>query len=222
MSSLQRTSGLSTSATHKRKHDYDPLRQWGLKPEESSAASGARATYVVSGHVVNGTSSDPRTMYVTENIGRDGQAKAKRKLEAMDADKALKSLLERDKEGMQSVIKAREAGALKEVKDVKQTGKGKNNTSQRTALDDEKREMQRKTSYSAEFVKSLGFNPSLKAGQRISNSKHIHEKVWKAIECFSVAFSPTTSSLRFWRLRLRVEKILCWVRDLVRKFVRAL
>jgi len=166
---------LSTSATHKRKDDYDPLRQWGLKPEESSAASGAGATYVVSGHVVNGTSSDPRTMYVTENIGRDGQAKAKRKLEAMDADKALKALLERDKEGMQSVIRAREAGAFKEGKDVKQNGKGKDITSQR--------EVQRKTSYSAEFVKSLGFNPSLKAGQRISNSQHLQEKVWKAIVC---------------------------------------
>ena len=119
-------------------------------------------------------------MYVTENIGRDGQAKAKRKLEAMDADKALKALLERDKEGMQSVIRAREAGALKEGKDVKQNGKGKDITSQRTVLD---REVQKKTSYSAEFVKSLGFNPSLKAGQRIPNSQHIQEKVWKAIVC---------------------------------------
>jgi minichromosome maintenance protein 10 len=128
-------------------------------------------------------------MYMTENIGRDGQAKAKRKLEAKDADKALKALLERDKEGMQTVIKAREAGALKEGKDVKQSGKGKDrkdNTSQRTILDDE---VQRKTSYSAEFVKSLGFNPSLKAGQRMSNSKHVQEKVWKAIECFSLLVS---------------------------------
>jgi len=119
-------------------------------------------------------------MYVTENIGRDGQAKAKRKLEAMDADKALKALLERDKEGMQSVIRAREAGALKEGKDVKQNGKGKDITSQRIVLD---REVQKKTSYSAEFVKSLGFNPSLKAGQRISNSQDIQEKVWKAFVC---------------------------------------
>jgi hypothetical protein len=36
---ISRTSGMSTSATHKRKHDYDPLRKWGLKPNDPGTGS---------------------------------------------------------------------------------------------------------------------------------------------------------------------------------------
>ena len=38
---------------------------------------GDGTTIVVSGHVVSGSSSDPRMTYLTETIGRDGQEKAK-------------------------------------------------------------------------------------------------------------------------------------------------
>lgn len=103
---------MSSSSTHKRKNAYDPQRQWGLKPEDSSIGDGA--TYVVSGHVVSGTSSDPRTTYITETIGRDGQAKAKRRMGGGKdaADRALMALLERDKEGMKAVMSAREIGKV--------------------------------------------------------------------------------------------------------------
>lgn len=123
---------------------------------------------------------------MAENIGRDGQAKAKRKLEAKDADKALKALLERDKEGMQAVVRAREAGMFKDGRDVKKNGKEKDSASHGTLLDDKNLDVQRKTSYSAEFVKSLGFDPSLKAGQRMLNSKNLQQKVWKAVESLLV------------------------------------
>ncbi|KAJ3509617.1 hypothetical protein NLJ89_g5126 [Agrocybe chaxingu] len=160
------TSGLTTS-THKRKNDYDPARQWGLKPDESRAEG---ATYVVSGHVVTGTSSDPRTMYMTENIGREGQAKAKRKLESRDADRSLKALLQRDKEGMQAVMAAREVGGC--AKSFKNEKKGKH----RQVGDDEDTKL-RQTAYSAEIIKSLGFDPSLKPGQRRVENKITQEKL---------------------------------------------
>ena len=57
---------------------------------------------MVSGRLVSGTSSET---YLTETIGRDGQAKAKRRMGGGQdaADRALKALLERDKEGMKAV-----------------------------------------------------------------------------------------------------------------------
>ncbi len=57
---------------------------------------------MISGYVVTGSS--PSSLKVSESIGWEGQAK----LRAKDADKALKTLLDRDKEGMKAVSTARE------------------------------------------------------------------------------------------------------------------
>lgn len=87
-----RTSGMGSSAIHKRKHaSYDPQRQWGLKPEDDSTSG---STYVVSGHVIS--AAEKASMFVSETVGREVQAKARRKAEASDADKAVKALLERE------------------------------------------------------------------------------------------------------------------------------
>lgn len=189
------TGGMSREATHKRKHDYDPLTKWGLKPEERSNAG---ATYMVSGHVVPGTSSDPRTVYATESIGREGQAKARRKLAGKDADKALMTLLERDKEGMGAVMKAREVAAAKKLKGRDEKGKNKGEDkgdkgkkakeSREGAVEGEdadnaveprveKENATRKAGYSAGVIKSLGFDPSTKPGQRKQEVTGIREKV---------------------------------------------
>ncbi|KAJ7799774.1 hypothetical protein B0H14DRAFT_3114040 [Mycena olivaceomarginata] len=70
-----RTSGMSMTAG-KRKADYDPRRKWGLKPLDESSG----ATYLVSGHIIHAGRVDPRdSLFVSENIGREGQAKAARK-----------------------------------------------------------------------------------------------------------------------------------------------
>ena len=192
---------MSREATHTRKHDYDPLTKWGLKPEERSNTG---ATYMVSGHVVPGSSSDPRTLYVTESIGREGQAKARRKLASKDADKELMTLLERDKEGMVAVMKAREVAAAQKVKGKEERGKirGKSKgmeetdkvTKTRSKAGDgegggedgrsgaelciEKENAARKTGYSAGVIKSLGFDPSTKPGQRKQEVTGVREKVW--------------------------------------------
>ena len=76
------------SVSAKKKPAYDPARQWGLKPETSASSS---STYVVSGHVVSGSGADLETLYIGENVGREAQAKAARKL-AADSDKALQRL----------------------------------------------------------------------------------------------------------------------------------
>jgi len=107
---ILRTTALSTTAIHnKRKFgssskDYDPKRQWGLAPESQYEAG---TTYVVSGHVVKGDNS-LTSQEVMENYGREGQAKAQRMEKKREEEKALKALLQRDKEGMEAVIRARQ------------------------------------------------------------------------------------------------------------------
>jgi minichromosome maintenance protein 10 len=175
---------MSNAPTHKRKHDYDPRKQWGLKPEDSTASAGA--TYMISGHIVSGSSSDPRTVYAAESIGREGQAKAKRKMAGKDADKALTRLLERDKDGMKAVMKAREVGhgggavKTKGEKKKKKTKAGKGTSSEDESSTSDNSRMKdtvRKTAYSADIIKSLGFDPSMKPGQRRPESTGTKNKV---------------------------------------------
>ena len=119
-----RTSGLSTGAK-RTKPAFDPARQWGLLPDNSGGGGGA--TYVVSGHVVSGGASDPRSVYVGEAVGREAQAKAAR-ASAKDADRALQRLLQRDKDGMKYVVSARDYEknrAKKESEDGNGKGNGK-------------------------------------------------------------------------------------------------
>ena len=159
-----RTSGLTTSSKSTRKHDYDPLRQWGLKPEGVSNG----ATYIVSGHVVSGSNSDSRTLFVSETMGREGQARAKRKTAGKDADRALKLLLERDRDGMRDVMKAREFSGKGKLGAEK--GKGKE-------TDEKDDSVQSKGAYSASVIKSLGFDPSLKPGVRRIDNAETQKKV---------------------------------------------
>jgi minichromosome maintenance protein 10 len=183
--------GMSSSSVAKRKPAYDPARQWGLKPEPDAGGS----TYVVSGHIVNGSGADPRSIYTTENLGREGQAKAKRKLSGKDADKALKGLLERDKEGMKAVVKAREAGKVKNAeheengkKDKmgkggrRQEGKRRDQHGRRVkSMEDEtladRSVLASKNAYSAEVIKNLGFDPIARAGQRRGTDSDMKKKV---------------------------------------------
>lgn len=189
----------TSSSTYKRKTAYDPQRQWGLKPEDGSIGDGA--TYVVSGHVVSGTSSDPRTTYLTETIGRDGQAKAKRKMGGGQdaADRALKALLERDKEGMKAVMSARETGKVlaKSEEDRKEINKceqgkgdlkGKRKQVADDACDEEPdacgAEKKRQSSYSAGIIRSLGFDPSIKMGPRRTDNTNSQNKVYFTLLSF--------------------------------------
>ncbi|KAG1816707.1 uncharacterized protein BJ212DRAFT_1446818 [Suillus subaureus] len=174
------TSGMTTSSSKKRKADYDPQRQWGLQPSEASGSRGGNATYVVSGHVVSGSNRDVSSMFVAENMGREGQARAKRKL-IQDADHELKRLLERDKEGMRAVAKAREIGTMtakrtfdsaKDKKYAKLKGKARDSGSI-SASDTP----QTKLAYSADIIKKLGFDPAAKTGQKRAVQSAVQDKI---------------------------------------------
>ncbi|PBK58267.1 hypothetical protein ARMSODRAFT_991317 [Armillaria solidipes] len=104
---------LACRAPQSRSEDASTLLRNNWEDTEGSA------TYVVPGHVVTG--SGPSSLEVSENIDREGQAKAQR-LRAKDADKAPKTLLDQDKEGMKVVIAAREY-AQKEEKKRKEDGR---------------------------------------------------------------------------------------------------
>ncbi|KAK0440402.1 uncharacterized protein EV420DRAFT_1581787, partial [Desarmillaria tabescens] len=149
------TSGMSNTAIKKRKPAYDPARQWGLKPEDADGS----ATYVVSGHVVKGS----------DRLKLSGYA-------PKDADKALKTLLDRDKEGMKAVIAAREF-SQKEDRKGKEDGKKRKRRDKEEAPKDELRtkESTPKSHYSAEMVKQLGFNPAARTGQP-REDPHLRQK----------------------------------------------
>ncbi|KAL1741767.1 hypothetical protein HDZ31DRAFT_84606 [Schizophyllum fasciatum] len=181
------TNGMSSSAKHQQKHTYDPRRRWGLQPEHDAGG----ATYVLAGHVVRGGGGD---MFVGERVGRDAQAKAARAMQAK-ADKAtLQALVKRDKEGMRDVIAAREAAErLKEKeraereKDKKRKGKemdkeadkgkakGKMTEEARRAKEEE--DAQDRPRYSADMIKNLGFDPSVKPGTHRQSDAAMQSKL---------------------------------------------
>lgn len=179
---------MTTTSVRKRKPEYEPSRQWGLQPEQAASSS----VYIVSGHVVGGTSGD---MFTAEKLGREAQEKAKRRL-GQGADKELKKLLDRDKEGMRAVTKAREVAKkmLKASEDGKGRGrgkkvdKGKGKAMERDVEKDEYEDgdgdegptsagVPAKPAYSASIIKHLGFDPAAKAGRKRTEDLTIQKKV---------------------------------------------
>ncbi|KAG6828018.1 hypothetical protein H0H92_009644 [Tricholoma furcatifolium] len=160
------TMGMSTTSAPKRKPAYDPARQWGLAPEPVASS----ASYIVSGHIVNDSKFDSRSLFDTENIGREGQAKAARRLAKKADDRALMNLLERDKEGMKVVMKAKEA--IQRAEDAKGKGKAKNKGEKGAGKETDKLGKKEqvasttsKNAYTAEVIKHLGFDPITMSGQ---------------------------------------------------------
>lgn len=175
---------MTTTATHKRKHDYDPLRKWGLKPNDPGTASSGPggalgATYVFGGHVVSNSNVAASSMFVGETIGREAQARAKRKMGN-----------ERVKEGEEMLVsrmvkKGRRKGdggvLVKGKRRAEREEEEEDGDEDESGSEGERREKRIKPLYSAEFVKSLGFDPSLKTGigggSGSGVSKSVQEKV---------------------------------------------
>ncbi|KAI0827195.1 hypothetical protein BC628DRAFT_1371381 [Trametes gibbosa] len=169
------TGGMSAAA--KKNAAYDPSRQWGLKPEREATG----ATYVVHGHVVSG--ADSRTMYVGENVGRDAQAKAARKLSAVDSEKVLRQLLKRDKEGTRALATAREFSKRKVEEEESSSAKKQRKDKQKEKLerkeddsDSDEERKPRKSAYSAALIKQLGFDPTAKDGKKVKD-EHVQSKL---------------------------------------------
>ncbi|KAJ7353467.1 hypothetical protein DFH08DRAFT_1077634 [Mycena albidolilacea] len=189
------TSGMSMTAG-KRKADYDPRRKWGLKPLDESLG----ATYLVSGHIIHAGRVDLRdSLFVSENIGREGQAKAARKLAAREDAQILKVLQGRDAEGMKAVMKAREVGlAEKEKEKLRSSTKGKQNKSNAgetsaTATPDASapKAMPVKSAFSAQALKHLGFDPTIKPGQ-VCHDNSATKKKMEDLAALQASWGPIT------------------------------
>lgn len=139
----RRTSGLSTAA--KRKPKYDPARQWGLTPLESSLSADPNVgtTYVVSGHIVGSNSaSGPNSnsnsgagagngLFVGETLGREAQARAMRRARGRgEDDESVRTLLERDRKGggTRAVLAAREYMCAQEKERARERERGEKGT----------------------------------------------------------------------------------------------
>lgn len=171
--------GMSTSAAKrgkKREAEFDPDKQWGLLP---TASSGGGSTYVLSGHVISSSQAD---VFVGERMGREAQARAQRKATGREVDKVLKQLMEKDRDGMRSVLRAREAGGTK----VKE---GKKATDNELMAEDV--QVKKNQGYSASIIKGIGFNPassSFLGGKKTENCVAID----KVRSCSCVLLSQVT------------------------------
>lgn len=182
------------SNTTKKRKAYDPAKQWGLKPEGDTVG----ATYVIAGHVARG-GSGAHAGDIAENMGREAQAKAQRRL-AKDSDKMLKSLLDRDKDGMKAVMTAREFMSKQEAAAKNEKPKRKEH---KTDVLVSKTNVT-KNSFDAETVKRLGFDPTSKPGHRQDADDKMQEKVGLSLLLFS--FSYCSSSLTDSRPFSHLEK----------------
>ena len=162
---VDRTGGMSSQP--KKKPAYDPGRQWGLKPEREADG----ATYVVQGHVISGSGSDSRSLYVAESVGRDAQAKAARKISAVDSEKALQKLLQRDKEGTKALVSAREFSKRNAEMVVKNGSKRqKAEKAEQKPMEDDEVHKPRRNAYSAQLIRQIGFDPTAKEGRKVKDT----------------------------------------------------
>jgi minichromosome maintenance protein 10 len=172
-----RTSGLgSVAAKAKRKNDYDPKRQWGLQPNsQQDQSEDVGSTYVFSGHIIKGSSNDP------DRFSRERQTREQKKLAALESERALEKLLKRDKEGMQSVMKARQV--LGGTKRKKESGKEELNSADTPVndaeeLDEEHVHKKRKSLSAFQVMKLTGFDPiSAKHGEPRQATEDVKKKV---------------------------------------------
>jgi minichromosome maintenance protein 10 len=118
------------------------------------------------------------------------------------ADRALKSLLERDKEGMKAVMSARESGKV--LMNSEEGKKGRNKCEQgkgdrkgKQVADDACGEendacgakKKQQSFYSAGVVRSLGFDPSIKTGSRRIDNSSSQNKVYFPLLTYLVLLS---------------------------------
>ena len=192
---------MTTSAAKSRKPSqgqgdasYDPARKWGLLPTNgTSRGADGESTYVLGGYVARSGSGDGASGFSSiapgraeSSMGREGQARAKRRQEGY-AERELASLLERGAlpgsgEGggraAEAVLLARRANAKKSgaeagrrkpsERELKGGSGGETDAGtsagseevrgRKINLDSGQVEKPKKT-YSAEMVKKLGFDP---------------------------------------------------------------
>lgn len=149
------TSGMSTGRGGKSQRSYDPSRKMGLLPKGAqSVPKGAQnlstdtgAMYIVGSQVVQPSKADiGMDEFVAEKLGREKQGQQKRRRERVDEEERLNKLLSRDG-GLSTGAKALNQVLGIASKQANGNGAADGNSS-------------RHSSFSAEAVKHIGFDPS--------------------------------------------------------------
>jgi minichromosome maintenance protein 10 len=136
-------------------------------------------------------------MYVGETIGREAQAKASR-VSAQDADRTLKALLDKDKEGTRALFKARQAAARKDgTNDTNSSSSRRESDSVSSGSEQEQGSPRlhspKKSAYSADVIKKLGFDPTSRAGKK--SKQQVAELQRKVNDCLYLFLSFDVSSV---------------------------
>lgn len=162
---------MSTTAHTRAKGN--PERRWGLQPEHGLRGTDGEVTFVLGGHIARSQAPG----IASETMGREGQARAKRRREEYDGENALKEQLGRSskqagssyryhgsKEALgvveiarRSLLSNKQCGAANS-KDSIDGQCGNADDKQQTRTSSLLPENPKKT-YSAEMVKRLGFDP---------------------------------------------------------------
>ncbi|KAJ3913601.1 hypothetical protein F5877DRAFT_52032 [Lentinula edodes] len=186
------TSGMTNSAVVKSRFnssssDYDPVRKTGLLPRGGAATQSKHkfggstsyapeATYVLSGHVIN-NSNTVDTAHVSEQMGREGQARAQRAEMRKQEDELLKKLLKKERaqgldggaSHMRSVLKAREV--------IERAKKEKDSKTKRKTIEKGKEKLNA-SRYRPEMIKTLGFDPvAMKLGPHRQSNVDVQRKL---------------------------------------------
>ncbi|KAF5385678.1 hypothetical protein D9757_005513 [Collybiopsis confluens] len=206
------TSGMSNSAVSnirrfESKSNYDPIRKTGLLPRDGGLPSkGASydtetgATYVLAGHVINGSNSVDTT-HVSEQMGREGQARAQRAEARRQEEELLKKMLKKESSQgdtgghMKNVFKAREAVEKMKMK-MKQANKKTLPKKRKSGADEEEEEEEEEreglaedqydetenipaaSRYRPEMIKTLGFDPvAMKLGPQQRTHMDVQRKL---------------------------------------------
>jgi minichromosome maintenance protein 10 len=114
-----------------------------------------------------------RDLFLNETVGREAQARAARVAGSRDADMALKKLLARDKDGMKAVQEARRFAKKARAKQIadghekrrKEGDIGECGSEEESESDGPSSDKPTKNAYSAQVIKRLGFDPTLKSSR---------------------------------------------------------
>ena len=150
-----------STTPHARKSAFDPDKKWGLLPSAdtgSTTTSEGGSTYVIPGHVISASGPE----YVGEKIGRGREEKAIRRREEKKTEEILSRLLGRDGGGDGDRNAA--AGAVRKAREVMKALKG--DTDATLQVKKRKEQGWKKSAYSAEAIKKLGFDPIAKGGRK--------------------------------------------------------
>lgn len=143
-----------------------------------------------------------RDLFINETIGREAQARAARLAGSRDADMVLKKLLACDKEGMKAVQEARRFAKTARAKRIadghekrKEGDVGECGSEEECESDEPSSDKPTKNAYSAQVIKRLGFDPTLKSsrGRRADDDPtNIYSKVSFHIVITSWKFKLTS------------------------------